>query len=367
MKQAKPKLENLDYEEICDLLDFETDAESSAELQAKLSRRQMRRAQEIREKRQNEMNQEIRARIGEQDKNLSKLLKFRVVDALNPRKTALVSCWVVHDELLDMLKEGKAIEIMKATAGPCNKELQVTVGKSSVVRPSRVEFPEEKFRKFFRNETRISDIGPNFQPPQNEFDLACVIVHIESRDDKRSVKVFVADEATNVLCLNFWSSLGEGAFDDVVIEGHIVYAKNLQWRRSSTNEKIPQAFVVNDTTSFLLHPKQEAQERRLNEIGVRVGQMDEFLAKCREKIGKEETINKENNKSMNSTLNQSIESRSNASRSFEAKVMPSPASTTRKRLGMSRSSLNKELFSSVVPKKKTAELTSLQRLAFQRR
>lgn len=371
LKQEKTKFEDFSSDEICDLLDFETEAEAAAELEAKLDRRQTLRAKEIREERLNKMNSEIRARVGEQNKYLSKLLKFRVVDALNPNKTALVSCWTVDDELLALLKEGKAVEITMATAGPCNKEIELTVGKSSIVRPSRLTFAEENFRKFFRSETKISDIGPNFHPPQDEFDVACVIVHLEAKDDERSVKVFVADEDTNVLCLNFWSGLRDSAFDDVVIEGHIVYARNLQWRSSSSKEKIPQAFVANDITSFHLHPKQESQERRLTELGERVGHMDEFLVKCREnigKVGKEETINKENDKSINSTLNQSIESRPNMSRSFASTTIPSPASTTlRRRLGMNHPAFNKELFSPVAPTKKTNGLTDLQRLAFNRR
>lgn len=368
MKQRKSKIGDLCPEEVCDLLDFETDADTSAEMQAMISPRMMRKAQEVREQRLQDMNSEIRARLGQRDKNLAKLLKFRVVDAINPKNTALVSCWVVHDELIDMVREGKVLEIMKATVGLGNKELQVTVSKSSVVRPSKLRIPEGKFKKYFRNETRISDIGQNFRPPQNEFDVACVIVHIEAKGSERPVKVYVADEDTNILCLNFWSSLRESAFDDVVIEGHIVYARNVQWRPSSSSEIIPQAFVTDDTTSFLLHPKQEFQERRLTELGERVGNIDEFLAKCREKVGKGGSINKENNKSMNSTLNQSVGNRSDSSRSFAAKMTPSPASTTlRRRLGMSHSPFNKEIFTPKAPTKKTTRLSGLQRLAFQRR
>lgn len=153
------KIENLQPNEICDLLDFESDAEEILFIINRVSCKTMERVQIVRNERVQDLNAKINAKLGEANKNLSQLLRFRVVDALNPNKTALVSWWSTSEEIKETTKEGKAIEIVNSTAAPFINEIQVTAGKSSVAQLVKLQVPAEKFGKYFREESSVAFIS----------------------------------------------------------------------------------------------------------------------------------------------------------------------------------------------------------------
>lgn len=258
----------------------------------------MRQVQIARDERRHDMSEKIRAKLGEKEKNLLQLIRFRVVDAITPNKTAVISWWSPTEELREAIKEGKALDIIKSTAAPYNEEIQITAGKSSVIKVAKLPVSLEKFEKFFRKETKMSKINADFKPQQNEFDVGCVVVRVVPEPVQDLFKVYVADENTNILCINFWSSLSTNAFDDVVAEGKILYAINLQWRSSHAADKIPQGFVVSDSTLFIPRPKDESQRNRLIELRNSIQNKTDFLIKCNDKIAELQSgnvsVNKEN-------------------------------------------------------------------------
>jgi hypothetical protein len=216
---------------------------------------------------------------------------------MEPNKTALVSFWSPTEDLLEAVKEGKVIEIVNAAAGPFIDEIQVTAGRSSSIKPVKMDLQaDDKFAAFFRHETKISEINSRFSPPQNEFDVACVVIKVESNAVNGFQKVYVADDEMNVLCLNFCSSIENYAYDDVMIEGRFFYARNLQWRIShATTSQIPQAFAIIDTTSFIVNPKNVVQQQRLEKLEAEIKKDFDFISKCIGKIaGTDDGINKEN-------------------------------------------------------------------------
>lgn len=306
IKASKVKLENLTPMEICDLMDVETEPDELVELHSRISNSMMKQVEELRSERSQQLNQRIRDKMGENDKHLSQLFRFRIVDAVTPNKTGIVSCWSPTEEMLEMIKEGQVIEIVNSTAGQHGNEIQVNVGKSGSLKIAQSKVPPEVFKEFFRRETRIAEINSEFSPPQDEFDVACIVLRVEAENESNLQKVYVADEKMDILCVNFWSSLSEKAFDDAVTEGAIVFARNLQWRASHASNKIPQAFVRHDITLFTVRPRKEAQKLRLDEIKFQIGNVDDFVTKCNERIAEFQALSKSTDKENDQQRNQSI-------------------------------------------------------------
>ena len=361
------KIENLRPDQICDLLDFESDADETKFILDRVSCKTMERVQTVRNERVQDFNAKIRAKLGERNKNLSQLLRFRVVDAINPGKTALVSWWSPSEEIKETIQEGKAFEIVNSNAAPFINQIQVIAGKSSVVKLMQLRVPSEKFGKYFRKETKISEINVDFKPQHDEFDVVCIVVQIDPAYQGLQ-KVYVADEDINVLCINFWSSLSENAFDDVVTCGRILYARNLQWRSSHASDKIPQAFVISESTLFIPNPKDEIQKARLTELNESIEDKTKFLKTCNEKIAALQSgknvplVNKENErKSINNVAVKQVKpaplDRPDFSKSFETFPRKSQRSSievkSRPRRGQLGASLSRS-FAPIELKSKTS-------------
>lgn len=362
VKALKGKKDCEDYtaEELCDLLDFDDESDSPLKVSPKMHEK----IDSVRQERRYDMNRRIQERLGEQSKNIKQLIKFRVVDCSKLKKTALVSCWKIDEDLLDLLKEGQVIEITNATTGAFVNEIQITAGNScSIRRISADKTSPVELKTFFREEMKISEIDSNFQPPNDEFDAAFVVTHVDTKNSSGFVKVYVADENFNFLCLNFWSSLSENAFDDVVIEGQLIYAQNLQWRFSQAKEKIPQAFVKCETTLLMLHPKKEIQKSRLKELQANIENLEEFLIKSKEKLSiicPLDKLNKENQDE--STVLKDILAPPQTpflSKSLGTRFSPNPCQSIRKRLGNLSYS-----FQNSSKKPKVTKLSALQKIAF---
>lgn len=352
LKESHVKIDDLSPEDVYDLLEFEADGDPSMNISNHVSKKMLKQVRLVKDERRLQLNDAIRKKLGEKDKKLSRLLKFRVVDGTNPKKTGLVSWWSPTEELLEIIKEGEVIEILNSSAGLSGTEIHIKAGTSSAVKIAKTKIPPERIMKFFRNETKITEIKEDFSPPQQEFDVACVIVRVDMEQEKQLPKVYVADEFMNILCINFWSSLSDKAFDDVVIEGRIVYVRNLQWRLSHAKSEIPQAFVVNDTTTFSAHPKRENQRSRLRELEEALGNVMEFVANCKETIGTGRMVNKENQQHHNTSINQvkPIVQPPQLSKTLNNSAALSTTSTpVRKTLGVRWASSGRPCFSNTKP------------------
>ncbi|KAL7040544.1 hypothetical protein ACKWTF_000438 [Chironomus riparius] len=326
--KSKLVLAKMSIHEICDILEYESETDLSYAIRSQMSLKQVEKIQEIYHQRKFELNQKIKERINQNENNVAQLLKFRVVDANKPKKTALVSWWQPSEELLNIIKQGNAIELFKtASAGKfqamCGGEIQIHADKSTVVKLLKISNAKDKFDYYIRKETKFEDITHVFSPLNNEFDVACMIVHVnEKLSHEKLQRVYVANERFNFMSLNFYPSLTDYAYDDVLIEGKILYIRNLQWRKMFKHNNFPEAHAVIDSTIFISNPKDESQKTRLQEFMNNIEDTGNYLQKCREKL--ETFIGK-------------IPSKSNASNMPLNFITPSPLVTSRKRvLGMKR-------------------------------
>ncbi|CRL08503.1 CLUMA_CG021346, isoform A [Clunio marinus] len=299
LQSSKYKFEDLSPEAICDLLEFndnndDDDNDDKSSLKSFMTKEMLRKVQKIRDERRIKFTDRIREKIKENGKKISHLLRFRVVDASNPKKTGIVSWWSPTEDFLETVKEGKIVEILNTTAGVINdKEIHVTAGKSSCLKVLTSNLMSiDRFSKYFKTETNIGDITCDFTPPNDEFDAAFFVIQFETNQEKNLEKVYVADEHENMLCINFWSSIKDYAFEDVIVEGHAIFARNLQWRQSHAHEVIPQAFVNNETTIFITNPQKECQRSRLKQLTNAGGNLAEFMIKCINKIADIESTSK---------------------------------------------------------------------------
>lgn len=330
LKKSTGRKKELSPSQLCDLLECDNNGDGDDLIEVQMTNSMKQKVQMVRDERSYEMKTKIQEKLGERDKNISQLLKFRVVDAVDPKQTGIVSWWSPSEDLIGTVKEGQVIEIINSVAGPYSKEIQVTAGKSSSIAIAKTQTSSDTFKKYFRQETRIDDIDGQFSPPQNEFDVAFIVVMIEQTDANKIQKVFVSDETQNILCLNFWSSLSDGAFDDTIFEGNLVFAKNLQWRQSRAADKIPQAFVNVDTTIFLTNPKKVSQKIRLEEIMQAIENADKFVEISKLKLTRGDTknvsihqaINKENQQSNGDKTDRKITPK-NSQRPVFSRSLPS--------------------------------------------
>lgn len=288
--RSKIILSKMSIYEICDILEYESESDLSYAIKSQLSLKQVEKIQEIHQQRKFELNQKIKDRINQNENNVAQLLKFRVVDANKPKKTALVSWWQPSEELLNIIKQGNTIEIFKtSSAGKfqamCGGEIQIHADKSTVVKLLKSNTDKEKFDKFIRKETKFEDITNVFSPQNNEFDVACMIVHVDEKlNEGKLQRVYIADERLNFMSLNFYPSLTEYAYDDVLIEGKILFIRNLQWRKMFKHNNFPEAHTIIDSTIFISNPKDEGQKLRLEEFKNIIEDTESYLQKCREKL-----------------------------------------------------------------------------------
>jgi len=290
IKKSSIVLSKMSIHEICDVLEYESESDLAYAMKNQMSCMQREKIQEMHQQRKFELNQKVKERINQNENNVAQLLKFRVVDGNNPKKTALVSWWQPSEELLNIIKQGNMIEIFKtSSAGKfqamCGGEIQIHADKLTVVKLLKTSNEPEKFEKFIRKETRFEDLTLNFSPLNNEFDVACMIVHVDEKiNGEKLQRVYVVDENLNFMSLNFYPSLTDYAYDDVLIEGKILYIRNLQWRRLFKHNNFPEAHAVIDSTIFISNPKDESQKRRLDEFMNRILHVGHYLRKCREKL-----------------------------------------------------------------------------------
>lgn len=336
IKKTRTKVEEMTVDELCDMLDAETECDESINVQKQLSKSMQRQVQAERDHRRQAINDKVRQKIGEESKKVKQLLKFRVVDAVDPKKTGIISWWSPTDELLDVIKVGRNLEIVNTAAGAPGKEIQISAGSSSSVKLiPRTKLPTTA-AQFLRQETKIAEINENFKPANDEFDVACIVVRVETKTTNNYVKVYVVDEHREVLCINFFNSIEDYAYEDVVTEGQVMYVKNLQWRQTHTNEKPVQAFVSSDCTTFTIHPATEANKIRLQQLKEVLKHNPDFVQNCKQMF----EVNKENHRvELNTSVSGPVFSKTlPSSRHLPYSKTPKTTSigaSTKKRLGMS--------------------------------
>lgn len=201
---------------------------------------------------------------------ITPLLKLRVIDAGRRRsgderpKTAMLSVWNPHEHLLDMLRENRIIDVCNASAcGVRYGDLQLSAGRGTQFQAVRAT-TEHDTHGLERHVTPISDIYPvrpqsPFGPVFNEFDTVGIVVRISEPSARKFQSVYVAVPAAPpaLLCINFWAGLHAFAYDDLVVVGRALAARDLQWRHIGSQSNIPCSFAT-EFTFLTGQPRQPA-------------------------------------------------------------------------------------------------------------
>lgn len=265
----KKKFCEYSVEDICQIFEYDQhDSYFCNDLWNKMSQHQKSQVEVY----QSELKEKFRAATLKQmemiDQNkVVSMLKFRIVDEDEPNATALVNWYQPPEDLLNSIKEGKVIEMSGAIALPTTDEMFIYATNKVRYVIGDAE-SDEKFQKYLREETKLSEIRVNeFKPPHDQFDIACMIVRIGDKMDNYQ-PIFVADEHRNFLEIKFVPSIAEHAYDNVLKVGMIFFIRDLQWYNTACekNSKIPSACAVSDTTVFVMNPRKEAHRKRLEEL-----------------------------------------------------------------------------------------------------
>lgn len=283
------KMKNFsDYsiEDICKILEYDQhDSYFCNDLWNKMSEMQKSQVEVY----QNELKQKLRdstlkrMEMIEQNKVVS-MLKFRVVDEDEPKNTAIVNWYQPSDSLLGSVKVGKIIEMSGAIALPTTDEMFIyATNKVNYVIGDAEN--EEKYQRYLRQETKMSEIKVNeFKPPHDQFDIACMIVRIGEKLDQGYQPIYVVDEHKNFLEIKFVPNITEHAYDNLLKVGVIFFIRDLQWYNASSekNPLIPTSCAISDTTVFTINPRKEDHRMRLEELRTNIN--DNYKRECIEKL-----------------------------------------------------------------------------------
>lgn len=237
-----------------------------------------------------EINDRVREKLNADNNNESKVssvLRIRVIDARHPtNKVANISIWNPSENYSTVLREGQFLEVQNAIGNGLRwSELQLTTGPRTTYR--NVTYPLlsehiEMARKF----TSIATIDPKvFQPTFNEFDTIGFVVFINEEPIHRFQPAYIADAKGNLLCINFWLSIKDYAYDDTVKIGQFIAISHLEWRPSNQlkHSTIPQAYateytmITDNPKSVNLKPSFEAMQNDFKAILDKDGFIDECL------------------------------------------------------------------------------------------
>lgn len=295
----------LQTNEICDILEYDNGSDLAMVIKSQLTDPQLEKAYELHTQRKNEIHQRVKNKIKEFENSVSQVLKFRVVDAKNPSKTALISWWHPSEELIHIVKPRQFIELWRTTSAYSNGETQIYADNSSMVKllkaNQELNYSSAKLESFIRAETKLEDIkNCDFKPLNCELDVACIILRVdEKNEENRCQEVFIVDETFNLVSVNFYPNLVEYAYDDLLFEGNVLYIRNLKWRNSfrAGCKEIPEVFAVIDLTTFTKNSRNDIENQRLAELRQFLCSDNQYLTKCKEKLETLAGFNRNQNES----------------------------------------------------------------------
>lgn len=248
------------------------------------------------------------------------LQKIRLIDATSPNasKTAILSIWNVNDSS-PALRENTFLDLRNITTnGMRARDILLTANSYSVLREVN-SMSSRAHEMFMRRLTPLADIDPqNFKPHFNEFDTLGFVLRVDEPIPNQYQCVFIADASKNILCIKFWGSVQQCAYDDIMKERSFVVISQLEWRSfARTNQNgIPQAFVT-EITTISENPKSDERAAALKSLREQLDHLnlDDYMTDCIEKLSQSQNSDKENassnipSKPNESTSNQTMPSR----------------------------------------------------------
>lgn len=248
------------------------------------------------------------------------LQKIRLIDVTSPDplKTAILSIWNVNDSHFS-INENSFLDMRNVTAnGMRGKDIQLSANSLATLREVNL-MSSTVHEAYKRSLIQLNDIDPQcFRPHFNEFDTIGMVLKIDDIIPNQFQCVFIADAMHHILCIKFWGSIAQFAYDDIVQERKFIAINHLEWRTFNrfNQNGIPQAFVT-EITTISESPKSLERATALKRLKEQFDQLDldTYIDECLDKLTQNVQANKENTtlniveKSHESTSNQSLLSR----------------------------------------------------------
>ncbi|KAG4075254.1 hypothetical protein HA402_003045 [Bradysia odoriphaga] len=236
--------------------------------------------------RSEEINARVKKKLAAIDKGHKKfvpLLRFKITDEMFYDKTAVVTVWKPTEEILSQIKEESVFDLTgSASRGAHMSELQIYAGRNANFRKLNVvtRVPTSLLRRHIS----ISEIISIDHLALNELDTTGFVVHVgESLHSLQPV--YIADSNHNIVCINFWQSVKDFAYEDVLQPKRFLAIKNLQWRKSSNSKSIPCTYTT-EYTLFIENPQSAELSSAITTLKEQFANvdLDEFIETCMEKV-----------------------------------------------------------------------------------
>ncbi|XP_037034626.1 breast cancer type 2 susceptibility protein homolog [Bradysia coprophila] len=272
---------------LCELLDNDNDPER---IEGELTNTQKTMVLNHKEKvnclRSEEINARVKKKLAAIDKGHKKfvpLLRFKITDEMFYDKTAVVTVWKPTEEILSQIKEESVFDLTGSSSrGAHLSELQIYAGRNANFR--KLNVVTRVPRSLLRRHISISEIVSIDHLALNELDTTGFVIHVgESLHSLQPV--YIADSNHNIMCINFWQSIKDFAYEDVLQPKRFLAIKNLQWRKSSNSKSIPCTYTT-EYTLFIENPQSAELSSAITTLKEQFANVDvnEFIESCMEKV-----------------------------------------------------------------------------------
>lgn len=207
----------------------------------------------------------------------STLLKLKIIDANDPKRTSLLSIWNAT-EAHAAIKEGETYEICAATAiGSRDGCLLLGATKCTTVKRHSSQSVALKNPCL-----SISDIYESDRAAGTEFDTFGIVISLGAILPRAFQQVHIANDAGQLLAIHVWEGVKTYAWEDLIKLGRCLSICDLHFRTSRDNDqRVPIAYVSEVTTCNELVAAAHFDA---------IKDLNEFIQQCRLQINANECL-----------------------------------------------------------------------------
>lgn len=246
------------------------------------------------EKLQQKVQEMVKKRGLDVNRNVVPLLKMRVADLSNKSNDitkAMITIWKPNESLLDLIKEGTWVEIFNIVPTSIRySEIQLSAGRQSTFKKAKLKendslksITQTLKRKLFT----LKDLQNPITTDYNEIDTFGFVFLIEPSTNEYEVSkqlfqnVYISDEYKNVIAINFWGGIKKFGFQNILDIGQIVSCVNLQTPQGSSKKCLPQ-FRATEFTYFTKTCKIDMLRIMTDEFSRKLSSLDKklFIEEC---------------------------------------------------------------------------------------
>lgn len=175
------------------------------------------------------------------EKNWSNLLKFKIVDAIVPKRLAQLSIWN-PSEAHRAITEGETYEINGANA------IGIRDGCLLLGTSKWTNFERRSSGPVTNHFLSISDVHKSDRVAGTEFDTRGIVISLGAILPRSFQRVYIANESRQLLVVHMWGGVGAYAWEDLFKPGRCLAMRHLHFRSDRGDDRLPNAFVSELTT-----------------------------------------------------------------------------------------------------------------------